>query len=292
MPELPEVETVRRGLERHLVGRAVVAVEVCHPRAVRRHPAGPDDFRGRLVGATVESARRRGKYLWLPLDTGDAVVAHLGMSGQFRVAAPQDPVGAHVRARVVLSDDTEVRFLDQRTFGGLSLEPLTAEPGTVDLLPASLQHIARDPFDPAFDSAAVVRAVRGRHTEIKRALLDQTVLSGVGNIYADEALWRSRLHFARSTQRLTRAQVGSVIEAACEVMARALDAGGTSFDALYVNVNGDSGYFERSLEVYGREDEPCSRCGAAIRRVAFTNRSSFFCPRCQRPPRRPRPPVR
>ena len=148
-----------------------------------------------------------------------------------------------------------------------------------------IAHIARDPLDPAFDLAAFTAAVRKRRTGIKRALLDQSLVSGIGNIYADEALWRARLHWARATDTLTRPAIATLVEAVRTVMNEALAAGGTSFDSLYVNVNGESGYFERSLHVYGRQDEPCPRCGTPIRRDPFMNRSSFTCPRCQPRPR-------
>jgi formamidopyrimidine-DNA glycosylase len=290
VPELPEVEVVRRGLADHVLDRKVTAVDVAHPRAVRRHTAGGDDFGARLVGRTVTGARRRGKYLWLDLDGGaegdDAVLAHLGMSGQMLVADGSRPDEKHLRIRFRFADDgPELRFVDQRTFGGLSVHPLVPAVGG-GLLPAPIAHIARDPMDPVFDLDAAVAAIRGRRTELKRALLDQTVVSGIGNIYADEALWRSRLHGLRPTAALTRAQGRDVLGAASEVMSEALLAGGTSFDALYVNVNGASGYFDRSLDAYGQADRPCRRCGTPIRRDAFMNRSSFTCPRCQPRPRR------
>ncbi len=287
MPELPEVEVVRRGLADHVLGRTVTAVEVAHPRAVRRHVAGGADFAARLAGRTIAAARRRGKYLWLDLDGDDtAVLAHLGMSGQMLVADPGKPDEAHLRVRLRFADDgPELRFVDQRTFGGLSLHPLAGP----DRLPAPVAHIARDPMDPAFDLDAAVAGIRRRRTGLKRALLDQTVVSGIGNIYADEALWRARLHGERPTEKLTRAQGRAVLTAAAEVMEAALAAGGTSFDALYVNVNGNSGYFDRSLDAYGQADRPCRRCGTPIRREAFMNRSSFSCPRCQPRPRPPRP---
>jgi formamidopyrimidine-DNA glycosylase len=187
------------------------------------------------------------------------------------------------------SSGTELRFVDQRTFGGLSLHPLVPAAGG-GLVPAPIAHIGRDPMDPAFSLDGAVAAIRRRRTELKRALLDQTVVSGIGNIYADEALWRVRLHGARPTETLTRAQGRAVLTAAAEVMDEALAQGGTSFDALYVNVNGASGYFDRSLAVYGQADRPCPRCGTPIRREPFMNRSSYSCPRCQPRPRR-RPPV-
>ncbi len=281
MPELPEVETVRRGLAGQLTGRRIRTVRVHHDRAVRRHLGGAEDFQAVLAGRAVLDVRRRGKYLWWALDGGDAVLAHLGMSGQFRVGATGDDLHPHLRIRFTFEDGgPDLDFLDQRTFGGM-----TYAPGGADL-PAAIAHIARDPLDPQFRAVDAVAAIRRRHTGIKRALLDQTVVSGVGNIYADEALWRARTHYERATDRFTRAQAADVLQAATDVMVDALDAGGTSFDALYVNVNGESGYFDRSLNVYGRADLPCPRCGTPIRRSAFMNRSSYWCPRCQRPPRR------
>ncbi len=284
MPELPEVETVRRGLAALVVGRTVATVTVLHPRAVRRHPAGEGDFRALLTGRRLEAACRRGKYLWLPLDSGDALQAHLGMSGQLLVRPAGSPDEAHLRVRFAFTDaGDELRFVDQRTFGGLWV----VAGGGRDL-PASIAHIARDPLDPAFDDEAFVVALRSRRTGVKRALLDQTLVSGVGNIYADEALWRARLHYARPTETLTRAEVARLLEAVRAVLQDALGAGGTSFDSLYVSVNGESGWFSRELAVYGRRDEPCPRCGTPVRRDAFMNRSSYTCPRCQPRPRRAR----
>jgi formamidopyrimidine-DNA glycosylase len=253
---------------------------VLHPRPVRRHLAGPDDFAATLTGRTFAVPARRGKYLWLPLTGGDAVLAHLGMSGQFRVEDADHPDAPNTRVRFRFRDGgPELRFVDQRMFGGLSLSPGGAE------LPDEVAHIGRDPFDPAFDQRAVARAMRRRRTGLKRALLDQTLVSGIGNIYADEALWRARLHYARATDTLPQSAAERVLVEARAVMADALLQGGTSFDALYVNVNGESGYFDRTLNVYGREDEPCPRCGRPIRREAFMNRSSYRCPFCQRTPR-------
>jgi formamidopyrimidine-DNA glycosylase len=284
VPELPEVEVVRLGLAEYVAGRTVAAVEVRHPRSVRRHLAGELDFAARLAGRQVQAVRRRGKYLWLDLDYGEALLAHLGMSGQMRIQPPGAVDEIHLRVRLAFADSgPELRFIDQRTFGGLSVEDL------VDGLPASVAHIARDPMDPCFDLDAVVAGIRRRRTGLKRALLDQTVVSGIGNIYADEALWRARLHWARPTATLTRPQVRAALTAATEVMIEALAAGGTSFDALYVNINGASGYFDRSLAAYGQEGRPCPRCGTPIRRESFMNRSSYTCPRCQPRPRHPHP---
>jgi formamidopyrimidine-DNA glycosylase len=262
---------------------------------VRRDPRGPDGFALALTGRRFLDARRRGKYLWLPLDSGDALLAHLGMSGQLLVQTTDAPAERHLRVRISMqrpdatagtaAPDLDLRFVDQRMFGGLSISAGGAE------LPSEIAHIARDPLDPRFDDDAFVRRVRRRAAGVKRLLLDQTLVSGIGNIYADEALWRARIHGDRPGERLTARQARELLEHARAVMSDALRQGGTSFDSLYVNVNGESGYFDRSLDAYGREGEPCGRCGTAIRRIAFTNRSSFFCPRCQPAPRAPRQPL-
>ncbi len=290
MPELPEVEVVRRGLDRWVAGRTVADAEVLHPRAVRRHDAGPADLEARLRGRALVAASRRGKYLWLPLDGRDAaLVAHLGMSGQLLVADPGTDDETHLRARITFADGgRELRFVDQRTFGGLALDPLVPD-DRGGAVPASVAHIARDPLDPDFDDALWVRRLRARTTGVKRALLDQTLASGIGNIYADEALWRARLHWAAPTESLAPARARELLGHARDVMTAALGQGGTSFDSLYVNVNGESGYFDVSLSAYGRTDQPCPRCGRPIVREAFMNRSSFRCPHCQRRPRHPRP---
>lgn len=298
MPELPEVEVVRAGLERHVVGATITRVDVLHPRPVRRDLRGPLGFVEVLTGRRIEAARRRGKYLWLPLDSGDALLGHLGMSGQILVQPAAAPDERHLRVRFSLEgadegrpfdtarpsppQDMEMRFVDQRMFGGLSVSAGGAE------LPSEIAHIARDPLDPEFDDDAFVRKVRKRSSGVKRQLLDQNLISGVGNIYADEALWRAQVHGDRPGERLTATQVRELLRHAREVMVAALGEGGTSFDALYVNVNGQSGYFDRSLLAYGREGEPCERCGAPIRRIAFMNRSSYFCPVCQPAPRKRR----
>jgi formamidopyrimidine-DNA glycosylase len=301
VPELPEVETVRDGLARHVLGRTVEHVEVLRDYSVRRTPGGPAGLVADLTGRRLDAAVRRGKYLWLLLDPpggGDpdvALTAHLGMSGQLLVRDPgAAPVlSPHLRVRLSLDDGGHLDFVDQRTFGHLAIAPLVptsdGAPGgqgsPAALVPAPSAHIARDLLDRALDVPAVVAAVRRRRTGIKRALLDQTLVSGVGNIYADEALWRARLHYARPTDTLRRVEVERVLACAAEVMEEALVAGGTSFDALYVNVNGASGYFDRSLAVYGQAGRPCPRCGAPVRRDEFMNRSAFTCPVCQRRPR-------
>jgi formamidopyrimidine-DNA glycosylase len=288
VPELPEVETVRDGLQRWVAGRTIAAVEVNHPRSVRRHLAGADDLTGRLAGARIAAASRRGKYLWLPLaDRDEALVAHLGMSGQMLVRPSDAPAEKHLHVRITFADGgPELRFVDQRTFGGVQLDSLVPATDRPDQrVPSVVAHIARDPLDPYFDEELFSQRLRRRDSAVKRALLDQTLVSGIGNIYADESLWRAKLHGARLGRTLRRAQVTELLGHVRDVLRESLRAGGTSFDALYVNVNGESGYFDRTLAVYGREGQPCPRCGTAIRRTAFMNRSSFFCPHCQRPGR-------
>jgi formamidopyrimidine-DNA glycosylase len=283
VPELPEVETVRAGIERHVVGRTVLAAEVFHPRAVRRDVSGPDGFAAVMAGRTFLRAERRGKYLWFALDDAEALLAHLGMSGQLTVGDPDRPLSPHVRARFTFTDGgPDLRFTDQRTFGHLMLVPLVPPQGDERLVPEPIAHIAADPLEAAFDAKDFAARLGRKKTQVKRALLDQSLISGVGNIYADEALWRARLHWARPTETLRPAEVSRLLEAVRDVLTEALKAGGTSFDALYVNVNGESGYFDRSLNAYGREGEPCGRCATPIRRDAFMNRSSYSCPRCQK----------
>ncbi|GAA1400167.1 bifunctional DNA-formamidopyrimidine glycosylase/DNA-(apurinic or apyrimidinic site) lyase [Oerskovia paurometabola] len=326
MPELPEVETVRDGLARHVTGRVVTGVEVLRDYSVRRHEGGPESFRGQLVGQHVGAAVRRGKYLWLllsqapadatgrsPLPDGaaptgahvTALMAHLGMSGQLLVRSGTAAVDKvpHLRVRLELSalpgepgTPRTLDFVDQRTFGHLSVTDLAPTPdggpggwgSALAEIPEPAAHIARDLLDPALRRDDLVKAIRRRRTGIKRALLDQRLVSGVGNIYADEALWRAGLHYARPTDTLRLAEAHRVLDAAEEVMREALAQGGTSFDELYVNVNGQSGYFSRSLAVYGREGEACTRCGALVRRDEFMNRSSYTCPVCQKVPRNAR----
>jgi formamidopyrimidine-DNA glycosylase len=286
VPELPEVEVVRSGLEQHVVGRTIASVQVLHPRAVRRHTAGPADFEAAARGLVITAARRRGKYLWLPVAPAtdsvaeDALLAHLGMSGQLLLGEAGRPVSPHVRIRFAFTDGgPDLRFTDQRTFGHIMLAPGGA------VLPAPIAHIAPDPLEPAFDEAAVLARLAVRRSGIKRALLDQSLVSGIGNIYADEALWRARTHWDRQAASLRRADTARLLASVREVLAEALTAGGTSFDSLYVNVNGESGYFGRSLAVYGREGEPCPRCGTPVRRDPFMNRSAYSCPVCQPRPR-------
>ncbi|MEI2718400.1 MAG: bifunctional DNA-formamidopyrimidine glycosylase/DNA-(apurinic or apyrimidinic site) lyase [Candidatus Nanopelagicales bacterium] len=282
MPELPEVETVRVGLQRRVVGRHLGGVQVAHERAVRRQAGGVDEFLGRMSHVSPIAAQRRGKYLWLELaDSDDVLVAHLGMSGQFRVVDNSDLVEPDPHRRVwwPMDDGSALVFRDQRTFGWVLADERAGD------VPTAAAHIARDPFDPLFDAGEVSRHIRRSRSGIKRVLLAQTFVSGVGNIYADEALWRCQLHPEHPANRLSSSRVAELLEVVTDIMRAAIAAGGTSFDPLYVAVNGDSGWFDRSLSVYGRESEPCARCGRPIVREQFANRSSHRCPKCQRRPR-------
>ena len=278
MPELPEVETVRRGLQQVLCGRGIIEVDVRSARSIRRQPEGSTGLVAGVRGATVAGVHRRGKYLWWALDgtRSRVLTAHLGMSGQFRHGDPADAWTPHERIRFTLDNGTRLSFVDQRTFGWVLAED--AESG----VPDSVSHVALDPFDAAFDRRSVARALGSRRTEVKRALLDQTMVSGIGNIYADEALWRARIHPRRATLGLAVSTGVRLLSSAEEVMREAIVAGGTSFDPLYVNVNGESGWFARDLAAYGRAGEPCRRCGRRIARERFMGRSSYLCPRCQR----------
>lgn len=327
MPELPEVEVVRRGLVNWVRGRTINAVDVLDERSIRRHALGIEDFAGNLAGATVLDVVRRGKFLWMPLLDAEsngapaaaspdatgathatwrpavALMAHLGMSGQLLMQDNSVPDEKHLKVRLRLSPrdgmPEQLRFVDQRIFGGLFITSMVPTddggPGglaesPLPLIAEEASHIARDPLDPAFSFELFYRRLRKRKTGLKRALLDQGLVSGIGNIYADEALWRARLHYARPTDTLRRAEAERVLGCTRDVMLDALAAGGTSFDSLYVNVNGASGYFDRSLNAYGREGQSCVRCAAAginstIRREQFMNRSSYTCPVCQPRPR-------
>ena len=275
MPELPEVETVRRGLAEHVVGNKFKEITVLHRRATSPKSIAALNS---LKGARVTEVARRGKFLWFKLDRPEVLVGHLGMSGQLLIQPKSAADERHLRVKISLGK-YDLRFIDQRTFGWLGVDE------TKNGLPTYVKDIAADPFDPLFNLDETIERFQKKKTEIKRALLDQGVMSGVGNIYADEALWRSKMHPETRTENMKALRVKELIENATLVMSEALAVGGTSFDDLYINVNGESGYFERSLAVYGQEGEGCPRCGREIRRIKFANRSSHFCPKCQPTPR-------
>jgi formamidopyrimidine-DNA glycosylase len=273
MPELPEVETVRRGLETWCLERTITKIETLHHRATNPRSVAP---LSELNGAKILKVSRRGKFLWLDLNRPYALVAHLGMSGQFRVQGSAIASEKHLRVRMTLDNKQELRYIDQRTFGWLALSQIDGD------VPSLVSEIAPDIFEESFNRKLVKEKIRSKRSEIKRVLLDQSVMSGVGNIYADESLWRSKIHPATPCVEISTQKIESLLRAVESVMSKALVEGGTSFDSLYINVNGESGYFAHSLEAYGRKGEPCSRCGTPIERIVIAARSSHFCPHCQR----------
>jgi formamidopyrimidine-DNA glycosylase len=284
MPELPEVEVVRAGLEPALVGARIDSVLVFDPRSLKRHDARRGDFVGMLQGATVLSAERRGKFMWFPLDTGDALVTHLGMSGQVLLRDLDAEPDRHLRIQYVITHHQHgqlaVNFVDQRIFGSMAVDELVEQQS--GLVPSQAAHIALDPLNPFFDDELLITRLRKKSTGVKRALLDQTLISGVGNIYADESLWAARIHGEKPADTLSKPKARELLNAVRAILLKALEEGGTSFDEQYVNVNGESGYFSHSLNAYGQQGKPCPRCGTPIRRVTFMNRGSHFCPKCQK----------
>jgi len=297
MPELPEVETVRAGLASKIIGARVVDVSISDARSLKRHVFGPKHFVDELLGQSLLAVVRRGKFLWLPLSDSRALVGHLGMSGQMLLR--EKGHDSDSQTRVVLSVESqsgqslEVRFVDQRIFGSLAIEDLvptsdgapggfSPESPVGSSIPAVVAHIARDLLDQHFDIDTVVTKMQARTSGIKRVLLDQNLLSGIGNIYADESLWLAQLHYDQPTNSIAPEKLTKLISIATGVLERAVIQGGTSFDEQYKNVNGDSGYFAQSLNAYGQAGKPCPRCGEEIKRVAWANRGSHFCPNCQR----------
>lgn len=276
MPELPEVETVRRGVDAAFRGGLISAVEVYNPRAVRRHAPGAAGFQTHLRGLRITGSGRRGKFMWLELDDGRALVCHLGMSGHFLIVKDGREAHKHLRVRLRFDDERELWFIDQRTFGFLDLADMDGP------VPKTLAHIAPDVFEDEFDANASAAKLLRRRIEVKKALLDQGWISGVGNIYADEALWRSRLRGRRTGESLSKRKTLELLGHVKDVLGEALEVGGTSFDKLYVDANGENGYFERELAVYGREGQPCKRCGTAIKREVIGDRSAHYCPKCQK----------
>ncbi len=303
MPELPEVETVRSGLAKSITDATVTGIKIHEERSLKKHLSGVRDFRQKLLGTKVLDVVRRGKFLWLPLEgEATALVGHLGMSGQMLIRTPGYPQDKLNRVTIEFETKTgkplELRFVDQRIFGSLAIDDLvkTRDGGSggfssgknsskpwQNLIPVSAEHIARDPLDDAFDLAAVVSKMRNKKSGIKRVILDQNLLSGIGNIYADESLWLAKLHFDRSADGISKSKLTELLEISKQVLQAAVVQGGTSFDQQYKNVNGEAGYFSQQLYAYGQTDKPCARCHTPIRRQAWANRGSHFCPRCQRP---------
>jgi formamidopyrimidine-DNA glycosylase len=291
VPELPEVEVVRAGLEPAVTGARATSVTVLDERSLRRHDGPSEDFVDRLTGRTFLAPRRRGKFLWIPVNdasagTPEALVVHLGMSGQvlLRDTGTDD---ALTRIRIDLEHPAagplRLNFVDQRIFGSMSIDRLVRAPDFPDdAVPSQVAHIARDPLDSRFDDARFFARLAAKNTTIKRALLDQTLISGIGNIYADESLWAARIHYDQPTALVSRPRAKVLLSEVRTVLERALAEGGTSFDTQYLNVNGQSGYFAHSLNAYGQQGKPCPRCGRPIVREQFMNRGSHFCAHCQR----------
>lgn len=306
MPELPEVETVRAGLAPYLTGAKILAVDIHDARSLKRHPGSAKDFEQTLVGCKVSGVVRRGKFLWFPLETKKterkiALVGHLGMSGQILIrpekAVEDKLTRVVIHTEAVTGEKIEMRFIDQRLFGSLAIDELvptddgkfggfcpemTSESWFADFIPMQAAHIRRDPLDENFDANSVFKKFNKKSSGIKRVLLDQQTLSGIGNIYADEALWRSRLHYDQPANTISKMKAKELLSAVTEILQKAVAEGGTSFDEQYKNVNGESGYFAVSLNAYGMTDLPCKRCGTAIKRENWMNRGSHFCPKCQR----------
>lgn len=305
MPELPEVEVVRAGLAPALAGGRITSVEIFEPRSLKRHDRSLGEFETLATGATPLAVGRRGKFLWMPLDEERAIVAHLGMSGQLLLRTPGYEESGLLRIRFTVEHpqygELWWNFVDQRIFGSLAVDRLVDAQGGEDAIgdagwfgpepadgpwrsriPSQVAHIARDPLDPLFDDEAWLANTRRSNVGIKRLLLDQNRISGIGNIYADESLWLARLHYDRPGASISAAKLRELLAAVRQVLTKALAEGGTSFDTQYVNVNGASGYFAHSLNAYGQQGRPCPRCGTMIRRASFMNRGSHFCPKCQR----------
>ena len=303
MPELPEVETVRAGLAKSITSATITGIKIHDARSLKRHLSGPSDFKKKLIGTKVLDVVRRGKFLWLPLEAGEtALVGHLGMSGQMLIRTPDFPEDNLNRVTIEFESKNgkpfELRFVDQRIFGSLAIDDLvpTRDGGAggfsagknrakswQNMIPVSASHIARDPLDEVFDQDAVVEKMRTKRSGIKRVILDQNLVSGIGNIYADESLWLAKIHFDRSADGISKGKLTELMEISKQVLSAAVEQGGTSFDEQYKNVNGESGYFSQQLFAYGQTDKPCARCQTPIRRQAWANRGSHFCPKCQRP---------
>lgn len=339
MPELPEVETVRIGLARHLPGLKITSAKALHPRLWRhqikmvpglvnaglltpKQALNPEEvFASVLTGNRVKTVARRGKFMWLVLENGALAVIHLGMSGQALLHEPNPsgketpdaseylaepgesptdltarlvrrqgkPDDKHLRALLELEHGYRLRFIDQRTFGHITVcAPLATEDGypggfgsELAVIPEYLSHIERDLLDEALDVDRLIKRLKNTHRPVKTALLDQGLVSGVGSIYADEGCFLAGVRPGKMSHRLSAKQWHDVLEATAEVMRRALEVGGTSFDSLYVNVDGAPGFFARSLNVYGRAGKPCKTCGNVLQKTVIQGRSAVFCSHCQ-----------
>jgi formamidopyrimidine-DNA glycosylase len=278
MPELPEVETVRRGLQQHLVGRRIVRVEVGRERSVRR--TSREAVIAGLTDTVVLGADRRGKYLLLPLDSGDTAMIHLRMSGQVLLASAGAPRPAHTHVVLHLDDGHEAWFVDPRTFG----EVVVFDPDHVDADVPELARLGVDPIAEPFDLATLRRAFGATSRALKPLLLDQHTVAGIGNIYADEILHRARLRPDRPASSLDRRRLATLQRSIVDVLTEAIDAGGSTLgDAQYVDLMGEGGSYQDDHRVYGRGGERCLTCGRGwIRRSVTGGRGTHWCSVCQR----------
>lgn len=278
MPELPEVETIRRDLEVEVVGRRIDAVRITGARTVRR--VDPADLVATVTGASVTAVRRRGKYLVVSLDTGRLLVVHLRMSGQLLLARAGDAEPKHTHAVLALGAGDEVRFVDPRTFGEL----FVADPDHLGVIAPQLAALGIDPLDDVASWRRFGPTVRAKRMRLKDLLTDQRVVAGLGNIYSDEILHRARLRFDRPGDSLSAAELRRLARAVPEVVAEAVAARGSSLaDAQYVDLYGRPGRFAASHRVYARAGQACGSCRrrATIERVRWQGRSTFYCPACQ-----------
>lgn len=280
MPELPEVETIRRGLEKHLVGRRILAAEVRETRL--RRPLDAGALRAAVKGRRVTGVRRRAKYLIVDLEGGQHLLVHLGMTGQFFLARKGRPRIPHEHVVFGLDDGSTLRFADTRRFG--LVEPVGN--GRLEKHPL-LSGLGPEPLESGLDPAALRRATRGLHKPIKNYLLDSRALAGVGNIYACEALFRAGLHTATGVGRLDERGWKRLVSSLRRVLSEAVARGGTTLQD-FVNAEGEAGFFQMRLRVYDRAGEPCHGCRAPVRRIVQSGRSTFFCPICQTRPGRVR----
>ncbi len=276
MPELPEVEVIRRGLVREVRGRAITQVEVVCDRAIRRRPDA-DAFRAALDGTTVTGVDRRGKFLLLRLDTRDVLVVHLGMSGQLRIADGFEARARHTHVVWSLEDGRELRFVDPRTFGQTFVTTPAHDGGA-----AELAHLGIEPFGDGLSPARLASALAGRRGRVKGLLMNQRVIAGLGNVYSDEILWRARLRWDRVAADLSVGELHALHAAIVGTLTEAVRARGSSLaDAQYVDLYGRPGRFQHRHAVYAREGAPCPRCDTPVVRERTAGRSTFSCPTCQ-----------
>jgi formamidopyrimidine-DNA glycosylase len=284
VPELPEVETIRRDLDRELSAARIEAVEARGSRSIRRH-SDPAEFAEALVGATVESVARRGKYLLFPLDRGGRLVVHLGMSGQLLLAGPDDPRMAHTHVVLTFEGARQLRFVDPRTFGEVFVSGASGVSGVgaaAALGAAELAHLGADPLHDLKGWDDLAERLHARRSRLKPLLMDQRFLAGIGNLYADEILFAARLRYDRTSDGLTPAEVRRLYRAMTVTLNSAISHRGSSLaDEQYRDVFGRIGDFQSRHRVYGREGRPCRRCRQTIVRIKTGGRSTFLCPRCQ-----------